>query len=169
MSGTAPPPLPPESPYGQAPMPMGEPPYGQAQPEPAYGTQRLEWQITEQVPGDPFTAELVVWQGDALDGIAIPLEGTLLDAVADIRRRQTGAFAMGNEPEDRGTLDAEAEASESTDGQRPRAPFLARLSRSTGADQADRWLSNIPVKYQIGAAVAVLVVFLLIMLIGALT
>ncbi|WP_026927258.1 hypothetical protein [Granulicoccus phenolivorans] len=169
MSGTAPPPPQQEPHYGPTSTPVGEPAYPpSATGEPAYGAQQLEWQITEQVPGDPFTAELVVWPGDALDGIAIPLQGNLLEAVSDVRRRQGGAFAMGNDAMDRDTLDSEAEASDSTEGQRPRTPLLARLSRSTGADQADRWLSNIPVKYQIGAAAAVLVVFLLIMLIGSL-
>ncbi|GAB3707774.1 hypothetical protein [Mariniluteicoccus flavus] len=128
----------------------------------------VEWQVIEQVPGDPWTAELVVWAGEDIDGLVIPLDDSLMGAIADLRRRQADVAALDHDdpavPTDGPGADPGAARGETSRV----GSLLQGLGRSTGSSQADRWLAGVPVKFQIAGAVALLVVFVLVMLIGSL-
>lgn len=130
-------------------------------------TRRVEWQIVEQIPGDPFSADLVVWPGEEIEGVVVPLDNELLGAVEELRRRQadvTGVFEgdqFGDYGDPAVTDPAEAEGTQ----QNPNSVW-SRLNRSTGSSQADRWMEKVPVKFQIIGAGALLLVFVLVLVIG---
>lgn len=119
--------------------------------------EHVEWEVVEQVPGDPWTAELVVWAGESIDGLVIPLDDSLMGAISDVRRRQGDVVA----------LDLDEPAADDQQGEREGVAGLLRgLGRSTGSTQADRWLAGVPVRVQIAGGVLLLVVFVLVMVIG---
>lgn len=136
------------------------------QPEPP-PSRRVEWQIVEQIPGDPFSADLVVWPDEQIEGVVVPLDDGLLGAVDELRRRQadvTGVFEGDPYGADYG--DPEALPAEAEDSQQNSNSLWSRLNRSTGSSQADRWMEKVPVKFQIIGAAALLLVFALVMILG---
>lgn len=164
MTSTPPPgPPPPGAPYGAP----GGPPAQPAMPAP------VEWQLVEHVPGDPWSVELMVWSGEMIEGIGVPLDDALLATLAEVRRRRAdvdatfaGAPPPGPGPEpvpDDGEPETDPEGEQSRIGR-----WWQGLGRSTGSAQADRWLENVPVKWQLVGAAALLLVFVLVMVIGRL-
>lgn len=128
---------------------------------PTSGVPSPEWEIIERIPGDPWSAELVVWAGNDIDGVNVPLDDALIGAVTELRRRQDDIAGL-----DHDSLQPSDEPSVGG----PRASSLLQgLGRTTGAAQADRWLSGVPVRYQIAGAAALLVVFVLVMVVGSFT
>lgn len=146
--------------------PTGPGPLTDEQPEPP-SSRRVEWQIVEQIPGDPFSADLVVWPDEQIEGVVVPLDDGLLGAVDELRRRQadvTGVFEGDPYGADYG--DPEALPAEAEDSQQNPNSLWSRLNRSTGSSQADRWMEKVPVKFQIIGAAALLLVFALVMILG---
>lgn len=129
----------------------------------------VEWQIQERTPGDPWSAELVVWSGNAIDGVVVPIDDALLDATAELSRRR--ADLTGWDTSGQPTPSAAGPNTPDTDQTDPepsRAQALLNgLGRTTGANAADRWLSGVPVKFQIIGGVALLAILVLVMLLGS--
>lgn len=142
---------------------VGHPAGDQPEPPPS---RRVEWQIVEQIPGDPFSADLVVWPDEQIEGVVVPLDDGLLGAVDELRRRQADvAGVFEGDPYGADYGDPEAVPAEAEEQQNPNS-LWSRLNRSTGSSQADRWMEKVPVKFQIIGAAALLVVFALVMIIG---
>ncbi|NNG21018.1 hypothetical protein HJ590_15900 [Naumannella sp. ID2617S] len=134
----------------------------------------VEWQVIEHVPGDPWSAELVIWSGEAIDGIAVPLDEELLGVMAEVRHRRDDVDAtfdgdhgaslrQAQGPDERALGAYEDEESGSRIGR-----WWQGLGRTTGSAQADRWLENVPVRWQLIGAGVLLLVFVLVMVIGRL-
>ncbi|GAB3622695.1 hypothetical protein GCM10027418_07770 [Mariniluteicoccus endophyticus] len=132
---------------------------------PTSGVPSPEWEIIERIPGDPWSAELVVWSGNDIDGVNVPLDDALVGAVTELRRRQDDIAGLDHDDVD----PAGPGAPGASMGGPRTSSLLQGLGRTTGAAQADRWLSGVPVRYQVAGGVALLVVFVLVMLIGSLT
>lgn len=131
----------------------------------------VEWQLVEHVPGDPWSVELMVWSGDAIDGVPVPVDDQLLGALAEVRRRRADVNAtFAGEPLPAAAEDpADGTDAEDEDPDRSRlGRWWDGLGRTTGSAQADRWLANVPIKWQLAGAVLLLLVFVLVMIIGRL-
>lgn len=139
----------------------------------------VEWQLVEHVPGDPWSVELMVWSGNAIEPVPVPVDDALLGSLAEVRRRRADVDAtFAGEPIPAGSGaggvagvdgvgDGVAEEDEDPDRSRL-GRWWDGLGRTTGSAQADRWLANVPVKWQLAGAAALLLVFILVMVIGRL-
>ncbi|OYO13806.1 hypothetical protein [Enemella evansiae] len=133
----------------------------------------VEWQLVEHVPGDPWSVELIVWSGNAIDGVPVPVDDALLGALAEVRRRRADVDAtFAGDPLPEGPMTEAGpvgEDAEDEDAERSRfGRWWDGLGRTTGSAQADRWLANVPVKWQLAGAALLLLVFILVMVIGRL-